>query len=472
MRKLWAIAWKEIYTTFTDRNLVLIMVASPLVISSIVALAFGGISGGDVPLAEIPIAVVNLDQGGPQGINYGDTFLSVLIPGATTESSLSNCGSAEQADQSARAFSLDDLTEATDFDQGLADALVAEGDVEIAGEMPDPQAYTEAVARAAVDRGLYTAAIIIPRDFSLRISYVPFSHPQIEQAGITVYANSGSPLASGVVRSIAEGIVSQIATGNIAVAATLAEMQSALGPAALAQASGEELSTVLACAFSPGGNLIDLDPESVEGSSDGSVTRSILVWVGSAQAMFFALFTAQFGVLGLHNERRQWTLQRMVISPTSRATILAGNLVGVFVTVVFQISILVVALTLIGSLMQGQLDLIWGDEVPLIIALVLAVALSVSGFGMLIAAIVRTPEQGQILGPVVNMAMGVLGGAFGFMLPEAVSVLSVVYWGRDAFQRLAAGEADIGTNLMVLAVQGVAMYLIGVVLFNRKFEVA
>ena len=30
MRKIWAIAYKELYTTFTDRNLILIMIATPL----------------------------------------------------------------------------------------------------------------------------------------------------------------------------------------------------------------------------------------------------------------------------------------------------------------------------------------------------------------------------------------------------------------------------------------------------------
>jgi ABC-2 type transport system permease protein len=471
MSKLWAIAWKEIYTTFTDRNLVLIMIASPLVLSAIVALAFGGLGDGDVPIAEIPIAVVNHDQGGELGVNFGEIFVSVLVPSAEdgSGSALPTC---ETADQGAPSVSLDELTDAVEFDDQLADTLIANGELEFLHSVPDRQAYTEGVAKAAVDHGIYTAAIIIPADFSERVSYVPILHPEIEVTGITVYANRGSPIASGVVRSIAEGITNQIATGNIAIAATFAEIQFTLGPTALAQASNPDLSSAFACAFTPTGNLVRLDTESVAGSSDGSVTRSILVWVGSAQAMFFALFTAQFGVLGLHNERRQGTLQRMVVSPTPRAYILTGSLLGVFITVIFQITILVVALTAVGSLLQGKLDLIWGSEYLLIVGLVLAVGLAVSGFGMLMAAIVKTPEQGQILGPIVNMAMGVLGGAFGFLLPKTVAIFSIVYWGREAFQRLAAGEADIGTNLLVLVVQGAVMYAVGVVLFNRRFKVA
>lgn len=476
MSKIWAIVWKELYTTFTDRNLVLIMIASPLVLSTIVAFAFGGIAGGDVPIEDVPIAIVNHDQPGPTGIAYGDIFVSVFIPDAAEGSPLAdNLGNCELAGATASGsggVTIEQLTDAELFDRAAADALIESKEVEFTHSVPDAAAYTTGVAKAAVDNGVYTAAIIVPGDFSQRVSYDPISHPELEQAEVVVYANSGSPIAAGVVRSIVEAVTNQIATGNIAIAATFDELQATAGLSALAGASQEALGAAFACAFTPAANTVGLDPEAVEGESEGNASRSILVFVGSAQAMFFALFTAQFGVLGLHNERRQWTLQRMVVSPTPRGHILTGNLAGVFFSVLLQISMLVVALTLVGSLLQGQLDLIWGTNIALIVALIVAVALSVSGFGMLMAAIAKTPEQGQILAPITSMAMGVLGGAFGFTLPQAVGVFSMVYWGREAFQQLAAGEADIGLNLLVLLTQGVVMYVVGVWLFNRRFEVA
>jgi ABC-2 type transport system permease protein len=325
------------------------------------------------------------------------------------------------------------------------------------------------VARAAVEQGIYTAALIIPEDFTQRISYLPMVHPVLEQTGITVYANRGSPIASEVVRSIAEGITNQIAAGNIAMASSFEELQASFGPASLGQVDFE---SAFGCAFSPAGNTVGLNSQTVEGSSDGGAAQGILVFVGSAQAMFFALFTAQFGVLGLHNERRQGTLQRMVVSPTPRSAILAGNLGGVFLTVVFQLLVLILALTLVGSLLQGKFDFIWGDNLLLLAGLLLSVALAVSGFGILLAAIVRSPEQGNILAPITNMALGVLGGAFGFTLPRIAGAFSLVYWGREAFQKLAEGDTDIGLNLLVLVIQGALMYLLGVWLFNRRFEVA
>jgi ABC-type transport system involved in multi-copper enzyme maturation permease subunit len=477
MKKIWAIVWKELYTTFTDRTLILIMVASPLMLSTIVALAFGGLGSGDSPIEDIPVAIVNLDQPGPAGIAYGDTFVSVLVPEAAgqqpaSDDGLASCETTNQAGSASGGMSLDQITEAVVFDRALADFLIDAGQLEFQHDVADLATYTTGAAKAAVDRGIYTAAIIVPEDFSQRISYIPVVHPDLEPSAVEVYANSGSPIAAGVVRSIAEAITNQIATGNIAVAATFAELQASGGMTILAEASQSDLSAIFACAFTPAGNTVSLDAESVQESSTENPARAILVLVGSGQAMFFALFTAQFGVLGLHNERRQWTLQRMVISPTPRSLILAGNLAGVFVVVLLQLGMLILALTLVGSILQGKLDLIWGDNLVLIVGLLLSVALSVAGFGMLMASIAKTPEQGQILAPITSMAMGVVGGAFGFTLPRAVSIFSIVYWGREAFQTLAAGESGIGLNLAVLLIQGVVMYVVGVWLFNRRFEVA
>ena len=86
------------------------------------------------------------------------------------------------------------------------------------------------------------------------------------------------------------------------------------------------------------------------------------------------------------------------------------------------------------------------------------------------AGISKTPEQGQIFGSVLNMALATLGGSFGFVLPRQVASLSLVYWGRDAFQSLAAGQTDVGLHIVVLAIQGVVLFVLGVALFNRHFE--
>ena len=144
------------------------------------------------------------------------------------------------------------------------------------------------------------------------------------------------------------------------------------------------------------------------------------------------------------------------MSPTPRGVILGGKLVGVFVTVLFQLSILLLALTVVGSIVQGELVSIWGPDLGRILVVLLAAALAVAGHGMFTA---------------ITFAMAVLGGAFGFRLPEPVSRLSLVYWGREAFDLLATGPGTVGLQVLVLVLYGVVLYLIGLMLFSRRLEI-
>ena len=482
MRKILTIAWKEIYLTFTNRNLLIIMILSPLAVATIVGLAFGGSGANDIPIQNIPVAIINQDQGNDFGVNYGDIFVSLLVPveeqglvpveGQTQDDgALPACDLLERegSDQS-ESNTLHDLTDSVVFDLAVASSLIESGQVESPVQDSTEENYTVRVAELAVENGTYVAAIIIPPDFTERIAYIPVLHPSIEQSGIRVYANSGSPISSGVINSIAGSITQRIAAGNITMAAAFGEIEEKYGAAALSAFSVDDYSSAFACAFDPGTDLVRLHAESVQGGAPDDTTTIILVSVGSAQAMFFALFTAQFGVLSMHEERRDWTLQRLVISPTPRSHILAGKLLGVFVTVIFQLLVLIIALTLIASIIERELTLIWGSDFLSLGILIFAAALGVAGFGMLLAGIVRTAEQGQTVGPIANMVQGVLGGAFGFLLPTALAVFSLVFWGREAFQSLALGDSGIGLNLLVLSVLGVIMYVIGVILFNKRFD--
>lgn len=486
MKKLLAIAWKGIYTTFTDRTLIIIMIVIPLAVSVIVGLAFGGLGSGDVPVRDIPVAIINQDTGGSFGVNYGQIFVRALVPSAegvndpeTTEpvcelaAAEATQGNEDESQNGNANFSvtLDELTNAVVFDAAAAQALAEQEDFSNLGLAPTDDGYLEALARAAVDRGIYTVLLVIPPDFSQKIAYAPVVHPQIEQTGVSLYANSGQPISAGIIRSVIESITQQIASGNIAIASTFGAIQNQFGLTTIGQVATDlDMGTAFACAFTPALNIVKLDRQFIAGQQTNS-TLAILVSVGAGQAMFFALFTATFGVLDMYEERRNGTLQRLFVSPTSRSLILSGKLIGTTMTVLFQVVALMIALTLIGSLLQGAPVMIWGQNIIALVLVVLSVAVSVSGLGMLMAGIARTPEQGQAFGQVINIAMAILGGAFGFQLPQAVAQFSLIYWGREAFEILARGQTDIGLHVVVLLVQGTIMFAIGLLLFNRRFEV-
>jgi ABC-2 type transport system permease protein len=475
MKKLWVIAFKEVRTRFTDRNLLLIMIAAPLVISTIIGLAFGGLGRTTSPIRDIPVAVVNHDRAGTNGISFGTVLAGLLtegqLPAGTSPSSadcpqtptVSGGGSTEGN------LTLGELIKGTIFDEATAQRLVEDKTIAPPSAAVGSPEYLDAAARAAIDKGLYTAVVIIPADISAAFTSLTDPRQPPATTSVTVYGNAGQGLSAGIVRSVVDTITAQMLSGNIAIGATLTELATRQ-PTALAAASNLDLSSLFACAFVPGNDLVRLLNEPVQ-ASPTSTAGALLVTFGSAQALFFALFTGQLGILSMYEERKNGTLQRILISPTPRWAVLGGKLVGVLASVLFQLLALVVALTIVGSLIERHLVFIWGTD-PVRLGLVLvAVAFAVSGLGMLLAGVLKGIEQANIVGSVLNIALGVLGGAFGFQLARSIAQLSLIYWARDAFDILAAGRGDVSLNILVLFVEGAVMFAIGLVLFNRRFEV-
>jgi ABC-2 type transport system permease protein len=473
MNKLWVIAFKDIRTRFTDRRLLLIMLAAPLAISTIIGLAFGGMGRTSSPLRDIPVAVINDDQPGAYGTSFGDMLVGLLTEGqlpAGASSSFAACpqNSAQSASSAQGNLTLAELVKGTIFDETLARQLVNDKRIDPPAVPTGSPDYVTSAARAAVDKGLYAAVVIIPANFSTAMTGLADPRQPKTSATLTVYGNAGNSLSAGIVRSVVDSITAQMIGGNIAIGATLTVLATQQ-PAALAGASSLDLSKLFVCAFAPGNDLVHLADKPVQ-AAPTSIAGTLLVTFGSAQALFFALFTGQMGILSMYEERRNWTLQRILISPTPRWTLLGGKLVGVLASVLFQLLALVIALTIVGSLIEGRLVFIWGVNLAGLGAVLLAVSVAVSGLGMLLAGVLKGIEQANIVGSVLNIALGVLGGAFGFQLPRSVAQVSLIYWARNAFDLLASGRGDISLNVLVLLVEGAVMFAIGLVLFNCRFE--
>jgi ABC-2 type transport system permease protein len=446
MNKILAIIWKDLYITYTDRNLLLIMIATPLALATIITLAFSGFltgGGSDVPVSNIPVAVVNLDQGvevfGTR-VNNGETFANILVPPTDA----------------------DPQTLEDNALYKLTDAVL----------VPSP-----ALARAGVDNGTYVAAIIIPADYSERITYSQ-AHPTIDPVSVEVYASPASAIASNIIRSIVESIVNQTATGNIAIASTFnalverAQSDPAFGiQFGLASTSGA-FQPDFSAAFTPDVNPVHIQQQTVRGEA---AEFNPLITFGSGQAVFFMLFTAMGSANALLEERRDWTLQRLIASPTPRYMILLGKFIGTFVTCAFQVTILLLALTVIGSLVSGKIQFIWGSNVLAIVVTILTVALAAAGLGTMVTALVKTPEQGNVIGGIISMAMGVFGGVFfsvaAIPVLGSISRLTIVYWAVDAFSKLSSNQTDIGLNLIILLVIGVVFFAGGWFVFNRRLNV-
>ena len=528
MRKIITIAWKELYTFFRDRNLILLSFATPLVLSTIIGLAFGGGGDSDTPdFADIAVAVVNLDEGVdlqeeldlPDLVTNPDALpfdlSDIALPFGNTQvglSTLLKSGFALNFGNQIAGILLSQPAAGADTLGGDGFDFTAIGcslldDAEEAGaarfstegtldELLNATAVADAdAARAGVDSGEYAVAVIIPPGFSSRM--IPRfifgedgrlrTQPVDEAGAVEVYANNGRPISARIVNSIVSGIVNQYVRLHVASSATLETTVNAVLanldlnnldlsgidlPGSLAALQNLDSSAIepLGCLITPGASNITVTRRPLDALQQAPSFARIIVPIGASQAVFFALFTGVFGIHSIYEERRQWTLQRLIVSPTPRIYLLVGKLLGNLVVVLLQILILLAALTLIASIVIGQPTFIWGANLAAILLVTLALALCVSGLGVFVVGLARTPEQVVLFGPMINITLAVLGGAFGFALPDQAAQFSLIYWGVDAFFKLANAQTDIVLNLVVLFAQGLVLFLLGAWLFKRRLN--
>ncbi len=450
MRQIWAYAWKEIYVTFRDRNLLLIMIATPLALSVIIGLAFGG-SGSVASFENLPVALVNLDSGttvNGQATNYGQTLSDILTgnaPSATT-----TCQSVEDSPQS---ISLDTLLDVTVYESVES-------------------------AQTSVTSGNSVASVVIPADFTQLLT-APIGNPLAIPATsvIQVTGSGASPISANIVKSVVEAIGNQLLKGNIAIATTInglverAQTNPVFGLAFGASSASGAFAPDFSCAFTSAYDTLGINTQPLTLAQEKSAFVQILISIGAGQAVYFALFTAQGAFQALFEERKQGTLQRLIIAPIPRIYIMAGKVVGTFLTILFQLSLLMLMLTIIASIGDGELQFIWGSSLLHLVAVVLVMSLSVCGVGVLITGIAKTPQQAQVFSPIIITLLGVLGGIFTFTLPLPLPYLSPIYWGVNALQKLSDGDSSIGLNLAVLFLLGGVLFSIGVFFFNKRVDV-
>ena len=530
MRKIFIMAGKELFSTFRNRNLLLIMFLSPLLLSTIMGLAFGGLGrAADRPnFARIPLAVVNLDQGftlqnqlpttsttpslldlnvtiggqtvnvgkqllqnqtlkmqakdlnaGNFSLNFGNQLAAILLsqPLTTTAILSGSTGGLDLSKLACPLLPAGDVSARQAFSGTLSDLLNAE-------LVTNPE-----VARAGVQRGDYAAAVIIGADFSNQLAPrfgLSSTSPLTTTSTVEVFANQATPISGSIVRAVVTGIVGQFERMNVALSALVATTFDMLAtseqkPLDLSVINANVITQTLqqinpsvlapvACLLTPGAGNVQIKQQPLNLVQTRSTFGMLMVVLGGAQAVFFALFTGVFGINSIYEDRRQGTLQRLIVSPTPRSSILAGRLLGNLVVVVAQLSILLLALTLITSLVERQLTLIWGTNVLALFLVVLGLSLFTSGLGVFVVGLARTPEQVRLIGPLITTIFGALGGSFAFSLPRAIAQLSPVWWGTEALRKLAAGEFDIGLHLVVLFGVGLLFASIGTFFFRRRME--
>jgi len=411
MRKILLIGWKDLTLAFRDRAALVLMLVAPFLLTLGLGFVTGRFSGsGSAGVSDIPVVLVNQDDG-----QLGEALVDL--------------------------FQSDSLS-------GLVRAELAD----------DP-----AWARQHVDDDEAAAAILIPPGFSDSIIPPPGATATGAVVQITLYTNPSRPTSVGVVKTILEEFLSQVEIGRVSGQVAVTQLiQNGLISVAEAPQVGSEIGARQAAT----GGSTTLALRSVTDRGE-AVEFDVLAYMAPGMALMFLMFTASNGGRSLLAERNQGTLPRLLVSPTTSAQVLAGKVVGVYLTGVAQMLILIGASTLLFQLS-------WGNPLAVVVLVLAAVAGAV-GWGMIITALAKTPGQVSTIGSALMLTFGILGGSFinTDYMPEWFRLISKITpnaWGLDGFSTLAMGGklADIGVPVLALVVMGAVLFAVAAVILARR----
>ena len=424
--KIITIAINDLAHSFRSAFAIGMMVAAPLMLTGLIYFAFGGMSSGDVSLTPIRVGVVNADTlpaNAPLSAPIGDNIRSMF------------------------------------FDSSVASWITA-------SDYAD-----EAAARAAVDQQVIGVAVIIPPNFTGQYLSGAANTP------VLLVSDPTLAIGPAVVQDMVTMMMDGVAGGGIAIQTLTARQQANGRPADPAQIPGWiERYTAWYADFqrapfhTPNQAALVLAAPSAENAATANPTQQMMGLVMAGQMIFFAFFTGAYSMMSILREDEEGTLARLFTTPVNRTAILASKVLAVFLTVVIQGLVLLVAGHYAFSIDWGQ---------PASVALALSgQVVAAAGLGVLLISFVKSTRQG---GPVLGgglTVLGMLGGLFTANIPGAMPAslnalanfipqgLVLKSW-RIALAGQPAG--DILVPFAVATSIGLAMFILGAALFRRRY---
>lgn len=187
----------------------------------------------------------------------------------------------------------------------------------------------------------------------------------------------------------------------------------------------------------------------VQAQAASSVLPEGFSYAAPTELVLFVFLSAVAGGAAIVETRRLGIYERVAAAPVRPRDVIAGEALNYFVIALAQ-SLLIVA---VGSLAFG---VSWGDPAAAGL-LLLAWSLVGAGAGMVAGTLFRTPEQASGIGPVVGIALGMLGGcmwplAIVSPLMRQVGHATPQAWAVDAWTALLSRNGTVATILPNLAI--------------------
>jgi ABC-2 type transport system permease protein len=186
-------------------------------------------------------------------------------------------------------------------------------------------------------------------------------------------------------------------------------------------------------------------------------------------AVMFVMMGVFFAGAAMVAERHQGTLARLLTTPTSKFSIISGEMLGFFLLGLVQFAILI----LFG---QYVLGVNWGNSPFSVALLTVSYVLAVTGLGTLLSVFVRTSAQAGAFAVLVSMVTSMIGGSWWpieiapkFM--QSIARFTPQYWAVNGFNKIITrgfGVSSVLSNFYVLIAIACVSLFASVVLF--RFE--
>lgn len=295
--KIIQIALKDLSIMFRDRTALLLMLVAPVLLTLGMAMISGKLTGSSGPtLADIPVVVVNLDDG-------------------------------QIGSKLAAAFSSDALA-------GLL----------------EPQMASDAEsARALVDGNEAAAAVIIPAGFTASVTATDTASAETR---IEVYANPEREVSARVVTAVVESFVQQVDLGRVSGQVAVERMLAAgiISPEQAGE-TGMRVGERAVMTRETGAAIRLVAGEQVTAAR---VVFDPMAYFAPSMAILFLMYTVSLGGKSLLDEKSTGTLARLSSAPVSEGAILGGKLLGIYLIALAQMAILVVLNTLLFQVRFGD----------------------------------------------------------------------------------------------------------------------
>lgn len=288
--KLINIALKDVKIVFRDKMALLILLAMPFILMTIMGMALGGLFSKGPELSKIDVAVVNYDEG-----KVSEDFIEEILKGDE----------------------LSKLLNVKEMDKKRAMNLVRIGDI--------------------------SSVIIIPPDFTSQIM-------KNKSTEMKVYGDPGQEIRASIVRSITNAYTNKVSSVMVGVRTGWESLTKLGKKTNLTEIARYIPSMINEMIEKDVEDLVKIEEE----NTSQKESLSSMQYYAAGMSTMFVLFSAMFGADAIIKERDDKTLARLLSSPMKKHSVIGGKLLGIFIIGILQFTAYITATKLIFNVNWGR----------------------------------------------------------------------------------------------------------------------